>query len=490
MLKVMMISSWVFLLCLLLLPVWFLFFSGFRWRTRLAVLAVLILLLTGFIASIDRLEFTGDMRPIFIFRWTQRPGDRVQLPPAGVLPPISLEIDAARDFPRFRGPNADGVVPRVVLNTDWKGSPPRLLWRRAAEGGHSGFAVAGNVAVTLEQRGNREAVACYDRATGQERWSYGYEAFFQEIEPMGGSGPRATPTIADGEVYSLGATGVLVCLDGASGTKKWAANILDDARAKNVKWGMSGSPLVVGEKVVVNPGVDPDDNAGRALVAYDRASGKPAWAAGKNPAGYSSPQLSRLTGRDMILLFDAGGLTGFDPETGKELWPTYAWSTFMGMNTIQPLVLGPDQVLISSELENGCAVVRIKPSGDEFIVEPVWSNKQLGAKFTSPVTVDGCIFGLSNDALVCLDAATGKRHWKGGHYGHGQVLLVGKVLLITGEDGDVTLVSADAGAYHELARMEVFPDRTWNMPALAGNLLFVRNHKEMACYELPLTESK
>src|SRR5262249_4659192 len=158
-------------------------------------------------------------------------------------------------------------------------------------------------------------------------------------------GPRATPTIAGGEVYSLGATGQLVCLEGATGRLKWSKDILEDNEAKRVTWGMTSSPLVAGDLVVVNPGVDPEHNAGRALAAYKRPTGERAWGAGTYKAGYSSPQLARLCGREQILLFDAGGLAGFDPGTGAELW-RYPWETFSDMNIIQPLVLGQDRVLI------------------------------------------------------------------------------------------------------------------------------------------------
>jgi outer membrane protein assembly factor BamB len=317
---------------------------------------------------------------------------------------------------------------------------------------------------------------------------HAYPAIFHQSEPMGGDGPRATPTIADGDVYSLGAVGDLICLDGATGTPRWAVNILADNGARNVAWGMAGSPLVLGSVVVVNPGIDPDHNAGHAVAAYDRKTGKRVWVAGDNAAGYSSPQRARLAGADQILVFDGGGLAGLDPADGREFW-RYPWITFSSMNIIQPLVLPGDRALISSEVSNGCALIEVRRSEGGWTAAPVWQNHYLGAKFSNPVTHGGHVYGLSNGILVCLDGATGARRWKEGRFGHGQILLAGDVLLIVSESGELAAVAADPSGYRELGRLKVFSGKTWNTPALAGGQLFLRNHKEMVCLELPNPEA-
>ena len=253
----------------------------------------------------------------------------------------------------------------------------------------------------------------------------------------------------------------------------------------NLDWGMAGSPLVLGDKVIVNPGIDEANNARQAVAAYDRKTGKRLWASGEHKAGYSSPQLATLAGKSQILLFDAGGLAGFDPDVGTELW-RHPWETFNNMNIIQPLVFGDDRVFISSELSNGCAMLRVTRQGDKFAVETVWANKQMGARYCNPVAFAGHIFGLSNGFLVCLDEATGKRVWKDGRYGNGQLVRSGSLLVVTSEAGEVALVAADPERYRELAKLRLFDaSKTWNTPALAGNQLFVRNHEELACLELP-----
>jgi outer membrane protein assembly factor BamB len=366
------------------------------------------------------------------------------------------------------------------LSRDWTAQPPITIWRQPIGGGYAGFAVAGNIVVTIEQRRDNEAVVCYDQDTGRERWFHEYTAHFSES--LGGPGPRATPTIFDGAVYSLGASGELVCLDGATGRQIWHVNILADTRAQNLQWGMAGSPLVFDELVVVNPG-----GSDGGVAAYDRRTGSKVWSAGKHKAGYSSPALATLGGYRQILVFDGAGLAGYDPAGSGELW-RYPWSTMQDINVAQPLVLDGERVLISSGYGVGCALLRVRRDADRWSVEPVWPTKvsrAMQCKFTSPIEYEGFIYGLDDGIMVCVDPTSGSRCWKKGRYGHGQILLVGDVILVLTEIGDVALVEADPQQHRESARFHALDGKTWNTPALSGNRLFVRNHREMACYELP-----
>jgi outer membrane protein assembly factor BamB len=485
-----MIGQFVALFCWLALPLWLLFFCGFSRRIKAAIVGVVLLCVGGVFASIDSVAVNGDLQPIPHFRWQPRAQDQLdkhleeEVQEDVKLPPIDLTIDPVSDFPRYRGAQGDGrVIVPELLQLNWEEAQPELLWRQPCGGGFAGFAVAGNVAITVEQRRDKETVVCYDRATGKERWTYGYVESFKHPT---GNGPRATPAITkDGLVYSLGAKGELVCLDGKTGRDKWKKNILDDNEAKRVEWGMTSSPLVMDDLVIVNAGVDPDSNAGRSLVAYHRITGKRVWAEGTFRAGYSSPQKARLANRDQVLIFHAEGLASFDAKTGKELWQ-YEWKTGMDMNIIQPLVLSEDRVFLSSETSNGCALLKISREGTGFAAQEVWANRKLCSKFSNPVALGGAIYGMSDGTLVCLDQKSGKRYWRGPYYGHGQILAVGGALLVLSERGYVATVAADPKRFRELSRMEVFKNRTWNTPAIAGRQLFLRNDVEMACFELPV----
>jgi outer membrane protein assembly factor BamB len=477
-------------LAILVVAVWFLFFSGLRWTTRLIGVGIVALVVGGLYAFPRHWEFSGRMVPMPVFRWEpdlQGEFDRrLANAPAGSATLSSADLAIAPDdFPRYRGTRGDGVAPAITLARDWSQTPPEEIWRTTVGWSYAGVAVAGKVAITLEQRKENEAVVCYDRAKGKELWAHTYPALFTQSKTMGGNGPRSTPTIADGDVYSLGALGDLVCLDGTTGKPRWAKNILDDNGAKKVQWGMTSSPLIVGDLVVVNAGVDPDDNKAQAVAAYHRKTGEKAWAAGSHGAGYSSPILATLANVEQIVLFDGDGVAGIDPKDGKEFW-RHPWKTFQDMNIIQPLILPGDRVFISSQPDNGGAVLQIVQSASGWSADVVWSNRKMSSIFANPVYHDGHIYGLSDGILCCVDAKTGARKWREESAGSGQLILTGSTLIVQTEtSGEIFAVAADPAEYRELGRHKVFRGkRTWNTPALAGGRLYVRNHEEMVCLEV------
>ncbi len=474
-------SVGISLLSLVLLSAWLLFFSPLRlWQA----VATLVVALGAVFAAVQQVKLTGDWVPLVVFRWSAAPGHSSAMRPvegSAAQAPLDLREIREADFPQYRGMRRDGVIQGPPLARDWHVRPPLLLWNQPAGGGYSSFAVVGAAAVTLEQRGTHEAVVCYDTASGQVRWLHEYPAHFEEWQ--GGEGPRATPTIADGDVYSLGATGHLVCLDGATGRQKWAVDILADN--DNIRWGMSGSPLVCDRVVVVNPGVQKRSAAGRALVAYDRNSGAVAWTAGNTRAGYSSPMLATLAGRSQILLFDGEQIGGYESAGGGLLW-SLPWKTMEGINVAQPLVLDGDRVFISSGYGVGCAMLKITHTDGKFVAQQLWKTTALQSKFANPVHRDGYIYGLDNGTLACIDAKDGKRKWKGERYGHGQLLLRDDLLVILSEEGELVLAQATPEEPRELGRVKALTakTRTWNNHAVADGKAYVRNDLEMACFDL------
>lgn len=470
-----------------LLLVWFFCSREFGRRTKtMAFLVVAILGLVGagaWATLVRKVEITGDNVPIVYFRWDELPGEAVletsSNPKSGTF---ELRPDAP-SCPGFLGPKRDSEVPGPALATDWTTEAPRELWRRPVGLGYAAFAVTGGLAITIEQRGPDEAVVAYDGNTGEEIWSRHYPGFFQER--LGGDGPRATPTIDGDSVYTLGATGTLVALSLADGSERWKIDILKDNDATNVTWGMCGSPWIDGDRVLVNPG----GSNGKALVAYDKVTGARLGCGGSAAAAYASPMLGSVGGSEQILLFDSFGVHGFDRDSLRELWKAH-FESFQNINVGQPVVVDADHVLVSAGYGSGAALVKIEKTGDEWKATDVWRNKNLKCKFGSPLFYDGYVYGLDDGILVCIDPKTGKRQWKKGRYGHGQILRRDDVLVVMAEDGDVVLVAADPTKHRELARMHALDGgKTWNAPALAGNRLYVRNHLEAACYELPLAKS-
>ena len=377
----------------------------------------------------------------------------------------------------FRGPLRDGHYRERPILTAWPSTGLRPIWKQPVGAGHASFVAAGGRAFTIEQRGRDEVVAAYDVATGREVWTNTWRATFDEI--YGGVGPRATPTWHDGTLYALGATGELRALDAATGRMHWRTNILQDAGASNLQWGMAASPLVVGGTIVVLPG----GPGSRSIAAYDRATGKIAWTALDDMAAYSSPMLARLAGVDQILVFAATRLVSVSVDGGHTLWE-FPWKTQGGIHVAQPLVIDGNRVFISSGYGTGAALIEISADGDRLGVRELWRTNRMKNQFTSSVLHDGFIYGLDEAILACLDAATGDLKWKGGRYGHGQVILASDHLVVVTEDGELALVRATPERHTELARAAALDGRTWNHPAMADGYLLVRNAAEMAAFDL------
>ena len=267
-----------------------------KFQTVLAASAAMFVLFLA-AKSVIRIEsFSGGMVPRFAWRWTPTAEEQFAefqaQHSAAEAADVSPAIDVAArptDYTTFLGPARDGVIQDVALETDWSAHPPRELWRHPVGLGWGGFSVSGDAAITQEQRGEEEAVVCYDLKTGREVWVHSQPARFVDTH---GDGPRANPTIVDGRVYTIGATGVVTCLNAVDGRLVWTQNALSDPAKQNILWGMSGSPLVIDDKVVVTPG----GGEGRALVAYDTSDGRELFHDGDDSAGYTWPPRFRRRG--------------------------------------------------------------------------------------------------------------------------------------------------------------------------------------------------
>lgn len=377
----------------------------------------------------------------------------------------------------FRGPRRDGHYRERPVRTTWPSGGLQPLWKQPSGAGYASFVVGSGYAFTIEQRGPDEVVAAYDIATGRERWTHPWTALFRET--MGGDGPRATPTWSDGTVYALGATGELRAIDASSGALVWRVNILEDNGARNLDWGMAAAPLVVGDTVVVAPG-GPN---GRSVVAYDRRTGARVWATGTEKAGYSSPMLATLAGREQLLVFTAHGLVALTPDRGERLW-FHPWRTQADINAAQPLVIGDARVFISSGYGVGAAVLEVSRDGDTYAVREVWRNNRMKNRFASSVLLEGFIYGLDESIMACVNADTGELTWKGGRYGYGQILAASGRLIVLTEAGDLVLVATNPERHEELARFSALDGKTWNHAAIDDGVLLVRNLREMAAFDL------
>jgi|SRR5688500_7836890 len=392
-------------------------------------------------------------------------------------PPLESRSPALRRastyWTGFRGPERDGHYRQQPVRPDW-GPALAPLWKQPVGGGYASFVVADGRAFTIEQRGRREVAAAYDLATGRELWTTAWNALFQE----NGDGPRATPAWHDGRLYVLGATGEFRALDGASGRTLWRTDILADAGAGNLDFGMAASPLVVDDTVVVLPG----GANGRSIVAYDGESGRRVWGALDDGGSYSSPTLATLAGVRQILTFTATRLVGLSPENGQLLWEL-PWST--ANQASQPLVAGRDRVFVSAGSGEDAVMLQLTAGADgRLSPRELWRTTRMNNNFSSSVLHDGYIYGLDGSILACIDASNGELKWKGGRYGAGQVILASGHLLVLTEQGELAVVRADPTAHQEITRVPAIEGKTWNHPAMSDGILLIRNTAEMAAFDL------
>ncbi len=498
----------------LALVVWAVVSRSLAIGARRAALVAAILIACGVWALLRTDGITGDGRSQLAWRWkktseqqllAQAGGEPVASPTAVPAPATektpepkprgeaTASASAARPaspktaarthagshivWPGFRGPHRDGIVTGVRIKTDWASSPPVELWRRPVGPGWSSFAVGDGLLYTQEQRGDFEVVACYDATTGKPVWTHRNAARFWESN--GGAGPRGTPALHNGRVYAFGATGILNALDAGNGAVVWTRNAASDTGTKVPGWGFSSSPLVVDDVVIVAA-------AGR-LAAYDLATGAPRWRSPDDGMSYSSPHLLTIGGEAEVLLLSAAGATSVAPTDGRVLWK-HQWP---GFKSLQPALTADGGVLITTGDAGGGIGVRrlaVAHGSGGWTADEVWTSRGLKPWFNDLVVHDGHAFGFDGGILACIDLQDGKRKWKGGRYGHGQLLLLSDqhLLLVVSEEGELALVAAASGQFTEIARFPAMDDKTWNHPVLAGDILLVRNGREMVAFRLSL----
>ena len=450
--------------------------GGLRYVSMVAT----ILVASGGWALVRTGGFDSDFHQDLSWRWAKTPEDRLvarEVEGHPVAAPAILAATAA-DWPGFRGPGRDSIIPGVRIKTDWSTSPPVQLWRRPVGPGWSSFAVHGDLIYTQEQRGADELVACYDAASGNPVWTHRDTARFWEANA--GAGPRATPTLHEGRVYTFGATGIVNALDARDGAVAWRRDAVSDSAMKVPGWGFASSPLVVGDLVIVAA-------AGR-LVAYDIATGAPRWLGPDRGDSYSSPQLLTIDGVPQVLLMSAPGVISVSPADGKPLWE-YKWPT--ATRIMQPAMTADGGLLMTAGDAMGGAGMRrigVSHGPDGWKAEEQWTSTGLKPSFNDSVIHDGYVYGFDGAILACLDVKDGKRKWKGGRYGAGQLVLLRDqgLLLVVSEDGELALVKAAPDQFTEVARFPALEGKTWNHPVLAGDRLLVRNASEMAAFRVSL----
>jgi outer membrane protein assembly factor BamB len=378
---------------------------------------------------------------------------------------------AAADWPQYRGPGRDGRSAETGLVSSWPTAGPRVVWRAALGNGYSGIAVAEGRVFTQFGNGRDEYAIAFDAATGKELWRARTDADRHDGQ---GSGPRSTPTVEGGTVYALSALGKLHAFAAGSGARRWTSDLVQEYGARVPQWGVSTSPLVEGDLLLVDAG----GRAGHSLLALDKKTGKLAWASQTDQAGYSAPLAVTVDGQKQVLFFTGTSLVSVSPRDGKALWRV-PWETSYDVNAAMPVFVPPDRVFISSGYDKGAQVLRVKRQGAGAAVEPVWRSRVMKNHFNSSVLVDGSLYGFDDGTLKSIDAASGEERWRARGFSKGSLLFADGHLWVLSERGLLALVEATPEAYREKARVQLFEARTWTMPSLADGRLFVRSEEEL-----------
>jgi outer membrane protein assembly factor BamB len=383
---------------------------------------------------------------------------------------------ASGDWPQFRGPHRDGVSPEVNLLRSWPAGGPRRLWQVPIGEGYSHLTVAGGRIYTLFGANGGEQLAAFDAGNGHQLWIVKIDA---ELVNDQGNGPRSTPTFDAGTLYVQSAQGQLDAVNAANGKVLWHHDLRGEFGAVVPTWGMASSPLVEGNLLLVAVG----GARGHAAMAFDKHSGRVAWAALDDKPGYASPIAITAAGTRQAIFFTGSAIAGLAAADGRLLW-RIPWQTDYDVNAATPLFVAPDSLFVSSGYDTGAALFRIAGGAGKMTAEPVWKSRVLKNQFSSTVLAGDYLYGFDNGTFKCVAARTGEERWKHRGLGHGSVILADGMLLVLSESGKLALVEATPEDYRERASFQALDGRCWTGPSLADGKLYLRNGEAMEAFDI------
>lgn len=389
---------------------------------------------------------------------------------------LAIQTLSGADWPQWRGINRDGISPETGLLKSWPEGGPKQIWKATGLGeGFSSFAVVKGRIYTQGQRGNQEYVMAYDAATGKKLWETPAGSAFRERR---GHGPRGTPTVDGTVLFALSADGTLVCLNLADGKQLWSQNIVERYKGEVPHWGISESPLVDGDRVIVTPG-----GSDGTLVALNKKNGAPLWKTkGSDAAAYSSPIVVNTGGVRQYVTLTSGGAVGVAANTGELLW-RYDKVANRTANIATPL-FAKDHIFVSTDYGTGCALLKVASNTGK--ASEVYFNREMKNHYSSSVLIGDYLYGFSSQILTAMNFLTGDVAWRDRTVGKGSVTFADGMLYVFSERGQIALVEAAPDAYKEKGRFSIPPGdfNTWTPPVIANGRLYLREQDNLYSFDI------
>ena len=386
-------------------------------------------------------------------------------------------LATAAEWPQWRGPNRDGISPETGLLRSWPSSGPRMVWKAQGLGeGYSSLVISQGRLFTQGQRGAAQSVLALDSATGKKLWQTPAGKSYRESH---GNGPRSTPTVDGNRVFALSADGTLVCLETSTGNTLWSLHIVQKFRSRIPGWGVSGSPLVDGNRIIVNPG-----GPGASIVALDKRNGTILWRTLSDPPGYSSPIAVQVGGTRQIIVFTGTSVVGLQAETGNALW-RYRRVSNRTANVATP-IFRDGHVFLSSDYGTGCALVKLTSQNGSWRAAEIYFNRNMRNHYSSSVLVGEYLYGFSSSVLTAMHWKTGAVAWRDRSVGKGTLAYADGNLYLASEDGVVGLAEATAAGCREKSRFQIsrssVPMRA--VPVISAGRLYLRDQDTLYCFDI------
>lgn len=411
---------------------------------------------------------------------------RLSRPLLRILPGVwtvlfALQTIEGSDWPQLLGPKRDGTYPGRDVGSAWPAAGPPRVWEKKVGSGYSGPAVVGDRLVLFHRKGDEELVECLDAVSGEKHWTFSYPTDYRDSFRFD-DGPRATPTVVGGHVYTLGAAGTLHAIHLGTGRKRWRYDTQRKFDGSDGFFGTVCSPLVEGNLVLVNVGIGRES----AILALGTETGEVRWALTDHEASYSSPAAATIGEERHVFFFTRAGLVDVDPLEGA-VRTRFAWRARMhaSVNAATPLVIG-ERLFLSECYGPGAILLGIQKKG----VEEIWSgDRVLSNHYVTSVHREGYLYGLdgrqeAGPALRCVELASGEPAWTKKQFGTGGMILAGRDLLILTEQGELVRVAASPDSFQEKQRASILSSTVRALPALAHGRLYARDENRLVCFDL------